>query len=404
MTGLMERAERFTEFLVSKAMDEDGIILSSVKGPELRPWRNEDFEGYEVWDYAAPDPAGLDNYEDAIMATGYFVVSQVMRYRVEGAEQARRLAERGARAILAISREGDKVERGYLPKPHGGLANAAKSRAISSDQYEHALFGLWHVRSVTEDDGLRGEIDEAIVKWADYFVTHDFAYLYFGRLTVTPELAVHGLGLLMPLMVIAGEITGDPRYREAMDRRLMPVLRERLVKGETSCGIGPNVSALITVGLFNLWNRGVLRPECAAGIKRFWEGTQSILSADGYAYVQEDVSDDNLCEPGWREWDDPLNFRLMQYHSNAKTSVSVKVALIAPMVEAVSPGCGAVEVGRRILERFDRPEQFLAYVDPDGRQVPDSWAYYRNMVVNGYICDWVWAACMLTHPELLQYC
>jgi len=405
VADLGARAEAFTDFIVSKALDDDGIVLSVLKSDELRAWRNEDYRGYEVWDYIADDPAGYENYEDAIMATGWWIVSQVMRYVAEGEpEDAYRHAERSVRAILAISREGDKYETGYLPKPHGGLANASKSRCISSDQYEHALFGLWHFRSICADAALRAEIEAAIVKWADYFRRHDFCYRYFERMTITPEIAVHGLGLFLPLMVMAEEITGDGGYRDAMDERLIPVLRENLVYGETSSGTGPNPTALIAVGLVHLWNRGILREEAAKDILWFWRDAQKFLSADGLTYVHAGVTDDAPVKPGYvgAEEDDPLNYTLGRYRSNVKSSVSVKLSLVAPMVHAVAPDCGALEVGRRVLDVFQSPEEFLLYIDRDGRQIPQSWAYCRLLLLNCGVCEWLWAHYLMTYPDLVE--
>ena len=206
MPTLEDRAEAFRQHLID-FMDRDGLIASEINAEGPRVFVNDDFEGYETWDYAADDFAGFLCYEDSLMTTGRFLHAEVLRHLTTNKEPGLALAECAGRAILAVSTAGDQHEAGYLPKPHGGLAKAGESRAISADQYEHALFGMWALRHSTQDRELAGRIDEAIVKWADYFRRHDYSYDYFGRTTSSPRTSVHTMGLVLPLATIARCIT-----------------------------------------------------------------------------------------------------------------------------------------------------------------------------------------------------
>lgn len=185
-SAMQERARIFRDHLIAMT-DADGLVLGEVNVRGPRPFTNEDFRGRETWDHAGDDVAGFIGYVDCIMTTARFIHAEVLRHLATKGRAGLERAERCARSILAVSAAGDRHERGYLPEPIGGLAKAALGRDISTDQYEHALFALWSLRHATADASLRRQIDEAIVGWAEYFLRHDFTFVYYGRATVTPE-------------------------------------------------------------------------------------------------------------------------------------------------------------------------------------------------------------------------
>ena len=74
MDPIAQRASQFEKYL-DDMHDGDGLIYGDVKADEMRPWRNEDFENYEIWDYFKDDYAGYMVYEDSIMATGRYAGS-----------------------------------------------------------------------------------------------------------------------------------------------------------------------------------------------------------------------------------------------------------------------------------------------------------------------------------------
>ena len=260
MESFAEVAVAF-ETCMDDARDEHGLLYSNLNAETMKPWTDEQLQeaGAEIWSNWAHDPSGCFTYEDTMMATGRYVSVKVLKHLAnDGDEAALADAAGGVRAILALSREGDKVEDGFLPKPFGGLEKASQSTGISNDQYEHALLALWRFRQAQPDSPLIEQIDSAIVRWTEYFLRRDWSYLFHGlhwvnleplNRTDYPEVVlVHPLGLYMPMCVMSHEITGDQKYLDQLHNRLAPVFRrwienpsERFTGHSNSCelqGIG----------------------------------------------------------------------------------------------------------------------------------------------------------------------
>lgn len=401
----VERAEAFRRHLIDFT-DCDGLVLGEINAQGPRRFANEDFEGYETWDIAGGDWAGFISYEDSLMTTGRFIYAEVARHLAGGSDTNLALAERLGRAILADSAIGDQHESGYLPKPHGGLSRASGSRGISCDQYEHALFGMWSLRNSTLDEGLAREIDQAIVRWADFFLRHRFTYDYFGRSLSTPENAVHSLGLFLPLCSIARGLTGDRRYTDEAERHLGAVIRGPLVAGTNPSGHRhPNIVNLIVRGLVYCWRHGYYRSECERAIAVWAPKALHSLSTDGLAYVYAEGSDDNPAEPRYREAANmALGYRFMAWRSNVKGADSCKSAHTLMLAHRVFPQHGWRDKALGILRRFREVSDFRRYHDYDGRQIPREYAYMRNYLCNQFVCAWLEAYYLARHPELLARC
>ncbi len=396
-----ERAGIFRQHLVD-FMDGDGLVAGeiNVRGP--RAFTNEDFVGYETWDYAKDDFAGFLRYEDALMMTGRFIHVELLRHLAAGGEPGLALAERAARAILAVSAAGDLHEPGYLPKPHGGLARAGESRAISVDQYEHALFATWGLRHHTDDRQLAARIDEAIVKWADYFRRHDFSYDYFGRTRSTPETSVHTLGLALPLCTIAHRITGDAVYLEDLEAQLGHIVRGSLVEGVNPGGGGhPNTVNLTVMGLVYCWRHSVYKHECGRAVEVWTRKTLQRLSSDNLAYCYEEGSDTHPAEPRFVAMENDLGYRFLRWRSNVKGADSCKIAHTLVLAHHVHPQFGWREKALAILDRFRAVSEFRRYHDYNGQQMPEEYAYMRDYLCNQHIGAWLQAYYLAHFPRLL---
>lgn len=401
MPTLEDRAEAFRQHLID-FMDRDGLIASEINAEGPRVFVNDDFEGYETWDYAADDFAGFLCYEDSLMTTGRFLHAEVLRHLTTNKEPGLALAECAGRAILAVSTAGDQHEAGYLPKPHGGLAKAGESRAISADQYEHALFGMWALRHSTQDRELAGRIDEAIVKWADYFRRHDYSYDYFGRTTSSPRTSVHTMGLVLPLATIARCISGDAGYLDHLEQTLGDVIRGPLVEGVNPGGGGhPNTVNLTVMGLVYCWRHDVYRKECERGIEVWTRKTLQRLSADRLAYNYEDGSDTQPAEPRYLDMANNLGYKFMRWRSNVKGADSCKIAHTLVLAHQVLPQFGWRDQALEILDRFQHTTDFRRYHDYEGRQIPDDYAYMRNFLCNQFVGAWLQAYYLAEHPRLL---
>lgn len=386
---LIKKARKLEKYLDS-LLDEDGLVYAEIKADEQRPWRNEDFEGFEIWDHFKDDYAGLMNYEDCIMATGWYISARILKHinAGHGDKSALNDVERSVKGLLAVSREGDKIEKGYLPKPHGGLKHAAKSLNISTDQYTLALFALWRFIKFCPDSPLIPEIESALVNWMDYFIRHDFKYTYYRLVEVSLEDAAHGLGLFLPGLIMANEITGEEKYVKCLKDKIFPILKNKFVD-KHSCASHPNTINLASRGLYFSWEKGIFREECKEALKPLWKDAITHISSDGLAYPFTGVSDERRIKPGWLEGPAPLGYRFMLWRSNMKSADSCKIAHTGALYERVFPGNGADEMVRKILDHFEKPRDFLRYIDLDGEQVPHEYSYLKNSISSEFIGAWL---------------
>jgi len=400
MNTLSQKAELFESFLDGKH-DPDGLIYGDIKADEMRPWRNEDFEGYEVWDYFADDYAGYLDYEDCIMATGRYISVKILRYLAAGDNAAAADARETMEALLKLAAEGDKVQSGYLPKPHGGLSKASLSTNISTDQYEHAVFAMWRFITAFPQSPLHQEVANEIVKIAEYFVRNDFTYQGYSAVYSTIEerddleypafVSIHTFGLYLPLMQMAYELTGDKKYEQQL-QRLFKLLFEydaekEYVKHQNTCN-------LLNIGLYFCWKRGLHREKLAAIMEKQWQLDSAMLSSDGLAYAQPDITDDHHIEPHY-DMDslDPaaslINYRFMAWRSNRKTAHSCKTAHSGALLQRVRFDQRRVSDIRRILDHYQKPEDFRRYIDFDGKQLPPEYKYHGNTIPLQFVGAWL---------------
>lgn len=409
VTTLAERAEAFEKYLDS-VRDEDGLVYSDIKADELRPWRNEDLagKGYDIWVNWQHDPAGCLSYEDCLMGTGRYVFARILKHLISGGDKAALDdAERGVRAILAVSREGDKIEDGFLPKPFGSIKKASLSKHnMSCDQYEHATFALWSFRKACPDSPLAPDIESALVRWTEYFVRKDFSYLFHGyRWAYTDpterddgfptSVGRHALGLYFPMCVMCREITGDARYDDLIHNRLLPSLK-RFVRDPTVGFSGHSNSCnLLGYGMYFCWKNGVVVEEAKQVLKMCWQIAEKRLSRyDGleYDYAHAGASDDHPLEPHYL--DKPLGkdqWKFSAWVSNVKTASSAKTAHTGVLLERIEPNPQRADTIRRILDHYRKPQDFMRWLDADGRQVPPEQAWQANTIPSQFVGAWLQA-------------
>ena len=409
---LAERARLFHEHLDS-LRDEDGLVYSCIKADEMRPWTNEDLRGYEIWSSWAHDPAGCIRYEDSIMGTGRTVSAKVLRHLATGGdEKALADAEVCVRAILALSREGDKIEDGFLPKPFGGLRKASLSKNTSNDQYEQALFALWTFRQARPDSPLIPDIESAILRWTDYFVRRGFRYLFHGYHWVSLEpvedadlpvsIARHVLGLYMPMCVMSGKITGDAKYEALLHEKLLPRLKDWIAGPLRHFSGHSNSCNLLGMGTYFCWKNGVVRDAAEQALGLCCKIAESRLSRhDGleWDYAHLGVSDENQIEPHYMD-------RSVQHHrdqfglwvSNAKGASSTVTAHLGALYQRVRPDEQLRATILRILNHFRTPHDFLRLVDVDGRQLPPEHKWKGNNMVSAFEAAWLQAYYLMKLP------
>ena len=357
LAELDESARVFEEHLDSLAIrDRDGLLCSQpyyrLDTGEIRLWKRADFKGVaEMCNYALiENPADWLNYENTVGAMGKYASYKVTKFLSSQRKDLRAIqdAQRAVETILAISREGSKFETGFLPKPFGGLATASESKSISGDNWEYTLFGCWHFRQATPNRTLAAEVDEEIIRWAEYCMRHDLAIEYCQReggfsSVATPEKTLHYLGFYLAILILAGEISQDKKYPAVLNQRLTPIVKNDLFY-KTSAGFAhPNQVNMVAHGLYLCIKKNILVDECTRALKYWWERGLKSISSDGLAYERSGVTDLNQVEPGWGQGAVHPSMRYMLWHSNEKGATSAITANSGALLDKVLPGEPGVE-------------------------------------------------------------
>jgi hypothetical protein len=218
---LAHLADYFQQFAENHLLDGDGLVRCWISPATLRPFSPKELserdEGY-LRDICqnSPDKAGALTYENALMATGEFAMSQIERYRRTESKDAFALARKSVRGILAVSLEGRNYMPGYLPKPFGGVARARYSHEMSTDQYTKPLaaLDLWLPYAAPIE---RDEILRFYKNAADFFIARNFRFPWRQKVIVDPNIHLHALALYIPLITLADRY-GDKKYQNQLRR------------------------------------------------------------------------------------------------------------------------------------------------------------------------------------------
>ena len=171
------------EFIEKYMIDPDGLIVSYLNKNTLNVWTEAELGKYDIlpiYNKQRGDPAGQLAYEDTLMATGEYASAMLAEFEVTGNHKAIASASFHVFAILRVLDEGEKYEKGFLPKPHGGMNKAQYSHEISPDQYIKAFIALREYQRYASPS-LNKTIDGYLVAIADYFLNRNFCHPYRER-------------------------------------------------------------------------------------------------------------------------------------------------------------------------------------------------------------------------------
>lgn len=335
----LEGTEReMREFIETRMIDEAGLVYSHLHTETLRPWRADRLreKGYRLAFYNVDrgDPEGQLAYEDSIMATGEYALANLVRHEVTGAPDALGAASFALFAILRVIYEGELYERGFLPKPHGGMRRAGYSHEISVDQYIKAIVAMQAYRPFASP-ALNRLMDEKLVEMADYHLNRDFIHPRRESFVVTPENRTHGIALFIPICWLAHRISGDVKYRDAL-RRFDGVLDGLLEADELP--LICNIIGLFMEGFHLALQAGYEDERLVRLLGRLWDARAAMTRERG---LRADV-------PG------------QDYPSTRVTRISS----FAPIVREYFPEKEPLELGLRILEDIRDPATMVHVGEP----------------------------------------
>ncbi len=310
-------------------MDADGLVRSFFNAQTLKPFTNEELQEPDWkkrvtdWGQNTPDPASYVAYENALMGTGEFAISQIERFQTTGEEAAHAAAHRCIQAILSVIEEGRRYMPGYLPKPFGGIAHARDSHEISVDQYTKAIAALYAWLPLASD-GEKQAITQFFVDAADFFIARKFRHAYRHRTIVTAATHLHSLGLFVCLPWLAAQASGDKTYL-----RHLKNFAEALEAARADEGLsGFNQTSLVIEGFHTALLAGADDPLLPELIGLRWDKSAARVLPDGTAL----------------ERDEP-------------TSQTTRLAAVATLVETHCPDRSCVGLATRILSSLTAIDQ-----------------------------------------------
>jgi hypothetical protein len=365
------REQAIRDFIERHLVDDTGLLLCHLHTETLKPWTTQQLRdrGWTLGFYNSErgDAEGQLAYEDSLMATGEYAHSQILRYRATGEPDALAAAAYQISAILRVLDEGGRFERGFLPKPHGGMRRAAYSHEISVDQYIKCIAALvaWRCFAAAS---LARRIDRALVDMADYHLCRDFTHPRRECMIVTPENRTHGIALFIPMLHLAHQITGDERYRRALPR-FDPIL-DGLLNDEVP--VNCNILNLFVEGFHLALRAGCKDERLARLIGKFWDARLAESEQRGWDY-------DDPSEP-------------------FTTSRVIRIAASAPIVDAWLPDRNAAGIAWWLLDRIHDPRQ-MRYADGDPSTLPVTARYRTESLCETSLTSWLLAYWRLRENE-----
>ena len=353
--------EKVRAFVEAHMTDECGLIYSHLNARTLRPWTAEElrkFDTQPIYNKERGDPAGQLAYEDTLMATGEYALSQVLRFKATGDPPALTAAAHPVYAILRVLFAGEEYERGYLPKPHGGMRRAAYSHEISPDKYVKCAVALRAYQSYAPPS-LRKTIDGYLVAIADYFFNRHFMHPYRERTIVSPDNRPHCISIYVPILCIAHQITGEKKYLEALGR-FDRVLND-LTQEDTQVNF--NICSLYTEGFHLALQEGAADGRLREAIRKQWEMNVKLVADDGF---------------GYQEAGKPM-----------KTSRVMRLAASAPIVDRYFPELEAWRTGLFILKNITDPKAMTYFTEFDPKYLPEGHRYLPVSLCETSVTSWL---------------
>jgi hypothetical protein len=371
LDGLQSAEKNLVAFVEEKMTDREGLILSDLRADTLKPWTEEqiqapDIDTLPVCDKKRGQAADQMAYEDSLMATAEYALAMIFKHKVTGSAEALATAAHASSALLRVFYEGEKYERGYLPKPHGGIARAAYSHEISPDQYIKTVIALreWSKLAPPSE---RKTIDSYIVAAADYFVNRNFTHNYRDRTLVCQESRIHCVALYIPLLLTAANISGDSKYSKLtglFDKSLDSLLKDPIV-------VNFNIFSLFTEGFDLAIREGSADKRLKDVILRQWRENLNNVLDDGCGY------------------ENPEHGMI--------TSRVIRMAAAADIVESLFPETEAVKTGLFILSKITDPLKML-HINNFKPEWGGSKKFYSMSLCETSISSWI-----LAHWRLKNY-
>jgi hypothetical protein len=284
---LADRAARFHDLILDLANGPGGMLISFVSFDTRRAFQEgEDHHWYlvknleEAWGPDSPRPTVAEWYygENTLWATGWFLWSQILRYRATQEPAALATARKCFRDLSNIFRLCRAIEPGLIGKPHGGRAGPTTSYDQSASP---VLFYAAYARELATPE----EKAEAVANMAQhggYYLRHDWVMNHHGNLGRIVDPAHTSAMKYLACVYAAYELTGETRFRDAAAR----YLRQIVASGKLPWPTNPyetNHNLYYWALLCDYWATTELATEAdwPGCIRAYWNAARTAFDAEG---------------------------------------------------------------------------------------------------------------------------
>jgi hypothetical protein len=226
---LAERAARFHDAILEVAMGPGGMIIAFLPFDTRRPLQEgEPHHWYlvenlnEAWGPFTPKPTVAEWYysENTLWVTGWFLHSQMLRYRATGEREALVTARKCFRDLSNIFRLCRELEPGLLGKPHGGRAGPTTSYDQSASPV--IFYAAFAQELATLEE--RAEATENLALHGDYYLRRNWVANHHGNLSRIVDPAHTSTMKYLACVYAAYQATGETRFRDAAFRYLRQII------------------------------------------------------------------------------------------------------------------------------------------------------------------------------------
>jgi hypothetical protein len=259
--------ERTVQDVVERVFrDPSGILRSGVDGGTMKIRTLADIKdrphaiGCYSENSAIPrelKPLWL-NYENAIQASGKYLVALGEKYKATHDAEVAALARRTFESLETLwnnAAEQNAWGRGWMPKPYGGIEDVSQCFETSEDQYGDLVLGLQAYHETVANETERTTIEDMVASFAEWWYERDYAGAYFGRGIWWKRLGFpHPVAGFLHINALAHAWRPDPRFEDGFETWI------KLTHGfyPSLEHLGPNGCGLVLEALERLY---ALRPE-----------------------------------------------------------------------------------------------------------------------------------------------
>lgn len=332
-----------------------------------------------VWGGNTPKPTVAEWYygENTLWATGSFLWSQMLRYRVTGEAEALATARKCFRDLSNYFRLSRELEPGVLGKPHGGRGGVTMSYDQSANPI---LFYVAFAQELATPEE-KAIATENMALHGEYYLRRNWVMNHHGNLHRIVDPAHTSTMKYLACVHAAYTLTGETRFRDAA----FHYVRQILNSGKLPWPTNPyeiNHNLYYWGMLCDYWRHSEMGEEAnwASFVNEYWRAARTAVDDEGLMQRGPYATDTRTFAPYPTEWITPENMQALSTLDNGERKIkrrfvsataypnralnSASFAALALLAQSYGLDEEAVVLARRTLLRMD--ENAMRYWWDDG--------------------------------------